>query len=408
MSLRTSGWTGVLAALVCAALAGCVPATGHLGIAASERAAVPAPLVSKAVVLGTPDIRVWGDASHSPGLMQADIPKLRAKYQARAKRGEKLVSNLLAISGGADEGAFGAGLLVGWTANGDRPEFDLVTGISAGALIAPFAFLGPEYDKQLAGLFTAYDADQIYKANVLSGLLAGNALADTAPLAELIENYVDDRFLRRVAEERAKGRFLLIGTTNLDAQRPWDMGKIAQSSDPGAPELFRRVLLASASFPGIFPPVHIKVQAGGKPFEEMHVDGGTTREVFFTVADFSYRDLDKAIGRKIERRLWVIRNGKITPEYKVTPDSTFSIAERSIETLAKHRGFGDLTRMYVRAKADGIDFNLAAIPAEFSAPHPKPFDRAYMKALYDAGLSHGRIGYAWIKSPPEILAVARD
>ena len=366
MSRVGGGWATLLAVIVSLAvgLAGCATPV--------ERLAVPAALASEASVPGMGEIRLWGDAPFSPTLLKPDLPVLRAKYQARAKRGEKLESNLLALSGGADDGAFGAGLLVGWTAHGDRPEFDLVTGISAGALIAPFAFLGRDYDKQLAGLFTTYGADQIYQANVLSGLFGGSSLADSAPLAQLIERYVDDRFLRRVAEERSKGRFLLIGTTNLDAQRPvyWDMGRIAQSRDPGAPELFRRVLLASASFPGIFPPVHINVKAGGHRYEEMHVDGGTTREVFFTVADFSYRDLDKAIGRKVARRLWVIRNGKIAPEYKVTKDSTFVIAQRSLETLAKNRGLGDLTRMYVRAKADGIDYNLAAIPAEFEAPHP--------------------------------------
>lgn len=404
MSRVGGGWAIILAVVLslALALAGCATPV--------ERLAVPAALASEAAVPGMADIRIWGDAPFSPALLQPDIPKLRAKYQARAKRGEKLESNLLAISGGADDGAFGAGLLVGWTAHGDRPEFDLVTGISAGALIAPFAFLGRDHDKQLAGLFTSYSADQIYQANVLSGLFGGSSLADSAPLAELIERYVDDRFLRRVAEERAKGRFLLIGTTNLDAQRPvyWDMGRIAQSRDPSAPELFRRVLLASASFPGIFPPVHIKVKASGHQFEEMHVDGGTTREVFFTIADFSYRDLDKAIGRKVARRLWVIRNGKIAPEYKVTQDSTFVIAQRSLETLAKNRGLGDLTRMYVRARADGIDYNLAAIPAEFEAPHPKPFDRAYMQALYEVGVSLGRAGYAWAKSPPETVIATRD
>jgi predicted acylesterase/phospholipase RssA len=404
MSRVGGGWATLLAVIVSLAvgLAGCATPV--------ERLAVPAALASEASVPGMGEIRLWGDAPFSPTLLKPDLPVLRAKYQARAKRGEKLESNLLALSGGADDGAFGAGLLVGWTAHGDRPEFDLVTGISAGALIAPFAFLGRDYDKQLAGLFTTYGADQIYQANVLSGLFGGSSLADSAPLAQLIERYVDDRFLRRVAEERAKGRFLLIGTTNLDAQRPvyWDMGRIAQSRDPGAPELFRRVLLASASFPGIFPPVHINVKAGGHRYEEMHVDGGTTREVFFTVADFSYRDLDKAIGRKVARRLWVIRNGKIAPEYKVTQDSTFVIAQRSLETLAKNRGLGDLTRMYVRAKADGIDYNLAAIPAAFEAPHPKPFDRAYMQALYEVGVSLGRAGYAWAKLPPETVLATRD
>jgi predicted acylesterase/phospholipase RssA len=384
------------------ALAGCATV--------AARVAVPEQLAPIAVVPGMETVRVWGDASFPRALLQAEFPNLKAKYDARAKSGDhKPVSNLLAISGGADDGAFGAGLLVGWTERGDRPEFDLVTGISAGALIAPFAYLGRDYDRQLAGLFTSYSADQIYQANVLTGLFGGSALADSGPLAQLIEHYVDAPFLKRVAEERAKGRFLLIGTTNLDAQRPvyWDMGRIAQSADPRAPELFRRVLLASASFPGIFPPVHIQVQAGGHRYEEMHVDGGTTREVFFTVADFSFREFDRAIGRKVQRKLWIIRNGKIEPEYKATQDTTFVIAQRSLETLAKSRGVGDLVRMYTRARADNIEYNLASIPMDFDAPHPKPFERAYMQSLYDVGLALGRGGYPWAKAPPESIVEAR-
>jgi predicted acylesterase/phospholipase RssA len=376
-----------------------------------DRIAVPAQLSGQASIPGMgADIRVWGDAHFSQALLQAELPKLKAKYVTRAKGGQPPVSNLLALSGGADDGAFGAGLLVGWSQRGDRPEFDLVTGISAGALIAPFAFLGRDHDKQLAGLFTSYGADQIYQATVLAGLFGGSALADSAPLASLIEHYVDAKFLRRVAEERAKGRFLLIGTTNLDAQRPvyWDMGRIAQSQHSSAPQLFRRVLLASASFPGIFPPVHIAVEAGGHQFQEMHVDGGTTREVFFTIADFRFKDIDRALGVTVKRRLWIVRNGKIEPEYKEMQESTFAIAQRSLETLTKSRGIGDLTRMYARARADSIDYNLAFIPVDFNAPHPKPFDRAYMQALYEFGLGLGRGGYPWAKAPPEALVEARQ
>ncbi|MBO0741494.1 MAG: patatin-like phospholipase family protein, partial [Hyphomicrobiaceae bacterium] len=228
------------AALGCA-LAGCA--------SVPDRVAVPAILSANAVVPGLSDVRVWGDAHFSHALLQAELPRLKAKYDVRDSAQQKgaphppPVSNLLAISGGADDGAFGAGLLVGWSAQGSRPEFDLVTGISAGALIAPFAFLGRGHDRELAGLFTSYSADQIYQANVLSGLFGGNALADSAPLARLIEHYVDGRFLRAIAAERAKGRFLLVGTTNLDAQRPvyWDMGKIAQKGNAQALDLFRRV-----------------------------------------------------------------------------------------------------------------------------------------------------------------------
>ena len=397
---------GVLASFALAgALAGCATVP--------DRVAVPALLSADATVPGLADVRVWGDAHFSHALLQAELPRLKAKYQAREaaqpKGAQPPVSNLLALSGGADDGAFGAGLLVGWSEQGSRPEFDLVTGISAGALIAPFAFLGRDHDRELAGLFTSYSADQIYQANILSGLFGGNALADSAPLARLIEHYVDVRFLRAVAAERAKGRFLLVGTTNLDAQRPvyWDMGKIAQSDDARALDLFRRVLLASASIPGVFPPVLVEVQAGGHLYQEMHVDGGTTREVFFTIADFRFNEIDKAIGRKLQRRLWIIRNGKIEPEYRAMPEATLAIAQRSLETLTKSRGIGDLVRMYARAKADQIDYNLAAIPADFDAPHPKPFDRAYMQALYARGLTMGRVGYPWAKAPPEVIVEAR-
>lgn len=403
MSRVIGGRAGYFAALflLALALAGCATV--------SDRVAVPEKLAAGATVPGMADIRVWGDAHFSHALLQAELPKLKAKYQTRTRGGAVPVSNLLALSGGADDGAFGAGLLVGWSEHGDRPEFDLVTGISAGALIAPFAFLGRDYDRQLAGLFTSYGADQIYQSNILAGLFGGNALADSAPLARLIEHYVDAPLLRAVAAERAKGRFLLVGTTNLDAQRPvyWDMGRIAQSGNPQALELFRRVLLASASFPGVFPPVNIKVEAGGHQYEEMHVDGGTTRDVFFTIADFRFNDIDRAIGRKVQRRLWIIRNGKIEPEYKAMPETTFAIAQRSIETLTKSRGVGDLARMHSRARADNIDYNLAAIPVDFNAPHPKPFDQAYMQALYDLGLSLGRGGYPWAKAPPELVVAAR-
>jgi len=356
-----------------------------------ERTAVPVQLAGDAAVPGLADVRVWGDAHFSHALLQAELPRLKAKYQTRTgalpKGGapaQAPVSNLLALSGGADDGAFGAGLLVGWSEHGDRPEFDLVTGISAGALIAPFAFLGRDHDRELAGLFTSYSADQIYQSNILAGLFGGNALADSAPLARLIEHYVDAPFLRSVAEERAKGRFLLVGTTNLDAQRPvyWDMGRIAQKGDARALQLFRRVLLASASIPGVFPPVLVEVEAGGHPYQEMHVDGGTTREVFFTIADFRFDEIDKAIGRKVQRRLWIVRNGKIEPEYKAMPETTLAIAQRSLETLTKSRGIGDLVRIYTRARADNIDYNLAAIPADFDAPSPSsaPTCRSSMTA----------------------------
>jgi hypothetical protein len=347
---------------------------------------------------------MWGDAGASDiaRFLEGELPTLEVKYKARIASGEALRSNILAISGGADDGAFGAGVLVGWGETGTRPQFDLVTGISAGALIAPLVFLGSDYDDELAGVFTTHKAEEIYEANILEGLFGGSAVASSGPLAKLIDRYVDEELVRRVGEERAKGRLLIIGTTNIDAQRPvyWDMGRIAQSGGPNALEIFRKVLLASASLPGVFPPVHFKVSAGGQTYEELHVDGGATRQLFFSPSEFSFKALDRALGKKIDRRLYVIRNGKIGPEWKATKETTLALAQRSLETLTKNQGIGDLIRAYAKARDDKIDFNLISIPDAFEAPRPGPFNPLYMKPLYETGYALGRVGIPWSKAPP--------
>jgi predicted acylesterase/phospholipase RssA len=394
--LRMMAIVGVLLSAGCAA----VP----------MRQPVPAKLALAAELPGMPGVRVWGDggADLAQIFTAPERAALIARRRARAAKSGQPVSNLLALSGGADDGAFGAGFLVGWTRHGSRSEFDLVTGISAGALLAPFAFLGPEYDVKLKATIHSLGGEQLFSANILSGLLGGPALADSAPFAALLERYIDRDMIRRIASERRKGRILAVGTTNLDAQRPvfWDMGRIAQSRHPRAPELFRKVPLASASVPGIFPPVHIEVAAGGRTYKELHVDGGPTRQVFFTPVEFSFGALDHAIGRRVERRFWVIRNGNVRPDYAAVPETAAAIATRSLETLTKSQGIGDLIRMYDKARAEGIEFNLAAIPADFAAPRPKPFDTGYMSALYDRGLALGIAGYRWARQPPDVPAAA--
>lgn len=371
-----------------------------------ERVAVPEKLVDAAEIDGMKDIRVWGDDARTAAarFVATEGPLLRQKFRA-IPTGQPAVSNLLAISGGADDGAFGAGLLVGWGETGQRPQFDLVTGVSAGALVAPFAFLGAEYDRQLSEIFTKYDSGQIYEANILAGVLGGTSLAQNDPLRRLIAKYVDPKLLARIADERGKGRVLLVGTTNIDSQRPvfWDIGRIAQSGHPRALSLTRDILLASAAIPGVFPPVRIKVKADGKEYDELHVDGGTTREVFYTPGNFTFRDLDKQIGRKVSRRLYVIRNGKLDPEWEATPENALAIGARSMLTVLKNQTIGDLIRMHAKTKAEGIDYNLAYVPGTFKAQRPEPFDLKYMQALYAEGHRLGRAGYSWSKAPPGLI-----
>ncbi len=212
-----------------------------------------------------------------------------------------------------------------------------------------------------------------------------------------------------MAEERGKGRLLIIGTTNIDAQRPvyWDMGRIAMTGGPGAITAFRKVLLASASIPGVFPPVRFDVSAGGRTYTELHVDGGATRQLFLAPSEFSFKTVDAAIGRKIDRRLYIIRNGKIGPEWKATKETTLALAQRSLETLTKNQGLGDLIRMYTKAKEDRIAYHLIAIPDEFTAPRPGPFDPAYMRPLYEAGYAIGKGRIPWLEAPPGLKSSAR-
>ena len=352
---------------------------------------------------GFHNIRFWGDSSarEIQAIVMADASKTEDRLSSGVERHPPF-SNLLAISGGAEDGAFGAGLLVGWSDAGTRPVFDLVTGVSSGALIAPFAFLGREHDGQLRDIFTKYERKDIFTYNV-HGLIEGSALADDRPLAKLIEKYVDEAFLQEVAKARLNGRILLIGTTNLDTQRPvlWDMGRIAISRDRHALGLFRKILLASATLPGVFPPVRIQVRVGGQSYDELHVDGGITRQVFIAPSIFSFASHDQKPARPATKpRLYVIRNGKIDPEWQSVSENVVSITQRSISTLIKNQGIGDLYRIYSITKRDGIDFNLASIPPDFSETSDEPFDQKYMIALFDRGYNLASHNYSWVKAPP--------
>jgi hypothetical protein len=220
----------------------------------------------------------------------------------------------------------------------------------------------------------------------------------------VIASFVNEEFLKEVAHEHARGRRLLIGTTNLDAQRPviWDMGKIASSGDPHALELFRNVLLASAAIPAVFPPVYIDVQVDGETREEMHVDGGTTNQVFLLPTQIRSAAMDTKLGINPMRHLYIIRNGRVAPEFKPVKASTLAIAGRSISTLIKTQGVGDLYQMYIFARENRVDYNVAYIPGDFPDTSTEAFDPKYMSQLFDLGYRMGKSGTEWKKTPPRL------
>ncbi len=365
---------------------------------------VPRTLVDAAIPPGFENVRSWGD--QAPDNIDAIVSEKVAQMRAtRPKlfRASNPRIDYLAISGGGSDGAFGAGLLAGWSRRGNRPEFDIVTGVSTGALSAPFAFLGREYDERLREIYTQYSTNQLLTVQLFAGIIGNaGAIADNSGLKKLIAQYFDASVLRAIARQHLRGRRLLIGTTNLDAQRPviWDLGAVAVRGGARGLALAREILLASASLPGVFPPVLIDVEAGGSRFREMHVDGGPTAEVFFLPAGIELSKYAARFSGRPERRLFIIRNGKLTPEWDVVKYSTIDIARRSITTLTKSQGNGDLLRLFESSERNGIDYNLVAIPAEFTLKNKEAFDRDYMLALFELGYRLGAEGHAWKKRPP--------
>lgn len=308
----------------------------------------------------------------------------------------------LSISGGGGDGAFGAGLLTGWSRSGTRPVFKMVTGISTGALIAPFAFLGSKYDAILRETYTQVTDKDIFSPRDFTAALFNDAMADTTPMSHLVERYVTRQLLDEIAVEYAKGRLLFLGTTNLDAREAvyWNMGAIATSKDPAALVLYRKITMASAAIPGAFPPVMIDVTVDGHPYQEMHVDGGATRQVFMYPRSVHLNALAKADGSDRQRAVYIIRNSRMDPDWASVDRRMLSIVNRSITSLIHTQGLGDLIRMYLTSTRDNLDYNLAYIPKEFSMPKTTEFDVAYMRPLFELGRQLGAAGYAWKKYPP--------
>jgi patatin-like phospholipase len=314
-------------------------------------------------------------------------------------------ARFLAISGGGDEGAFATGLLVGWTEAGNRPNFEVVTGVSTGALVAPFAFLGPDYDPQLRQLYTTISESDIFiKRGIISGIFK-DAFSDTTPLWNMISRRFDAQMMEAVAQEYKKGRLLLIGTTNLDAQRPniWNIGAIAASGHPGALDLIHKILRASSAVPGAFQPVMIDVLLDGKPYQELHVDGGAVAQIFLYPPNIS---LNRLLDR--DRQAFLILNGRNAPGWEDVERRTLPISGRAISTLLHSSGTSDLARIYFVTQRDGVDYNLAFIDGDFTAKHPAgDFDKTYMTALYDYGYLQARHGYVWRKIPPILVEAAQ-
>jgi len=324
-------------------------------------------------------------------------------------QGERIY-NYLAVSGGGSDGAFGAGLLNGWTEAGDRPHFKIVTGVSTGALIAPFAFLGPDYDEELKASYTTISSANIFIPSGLLPLLWSEAATSTKPLQQLIETYITLPVLDAIAKEYAKGRRLYVASTNLDAEQPviWDMGAIASSKSKDRLPLFQKVLLASASIPSMFPPVFMDVTADGKKYQEMHVDGGVFLQSFFVGSLVDLPGIIQAAHPdykgKVVQHLYVIRNGWVTPNPEPVQRALTSISMRAILTMLKVSGINDLWRLYLSTRDDDVQFHYVAIPADYVPSTTEQFNQKEMIREFDYGRDLALRGIPWKSAPPGYAA----
>lgn len=346
----------------------------------------------------------------TPGLFQSLADRLQGPLQPIPDGNRRY--NVLAISGGGKYGAYSAGVLGGWTETGTRPTFDVVTGVSTGAIVAVFAYLGPTYDDQLKRFYTTVTNRDIYrKKSLVYALVAGDSLASSDPLKGIIDRTLTPELMADIVRAHDEGRRLLIGTTNLDTKRlaVWDIGAIAASGQPCRRELIRDVILASTSVPGQFPPVKIDVTVNGQQFTELHVDGGVSSEVFVRLAHLNvpHEQLQGGARPLAGSNIYAIISGKVFAEPKCVNPTLFGILGGSITSLVAAMTQNDLLRIYTLALLTGMQFQFTSLRQDFAdAGGSLEFDPAMLMKLFEEGRRVGAqaaAGPDWRTQPPAVL-----
>ena len=400
-----SGFIAVILLLTVPFIQGC--ATMH------PRNALPLDFSGKVAISGMQDIRSDID-DPDPVVMQkslVDSFKEEGKNDYPADALGVKTYPVLAVSGAGAYGAYGAGLLKGWSEEGSRPLFKIITGVSTGTFIALYAFLGKDYDDELENFFTTLSTKEIMRQNNVFSILSEGSFMSSAPLVKKISGLVDEELMAKVAVEHRRGRRLFVGTVNLDAQEfvVWDMGAIACKGGSDSLNLFRKIFLAANALPMTFPPVYFKVtSASGDIYDEMHVDGGTIRGVFYI--DRLTKNMEGAAKisgidpSKYRPQIYILSNCYMSPTRQRVEKNLVAISIRALDTVVAAENDGDIYRLYAFAKRRDLDFNLAYIPADFK-PHLKElFDKKEMQRLFNRGYDDAVNGYKWHKTPPGYAA----
>ena len=368
---------------------------------AHMRHAVPENLVGRAVVVGMPDIRYYTGKSVSSFMRQS----LADSFKDEGKSGY-LVDGIktypvLLIGGGVSNSAYGIGLLQGWSKSGSRPVFKIVTGYSSGSIIAVATFAGKVYEGRIANLFTSISSKDVQKKKSMFSILFGDSVYSSAPLAKKIDDIVDEDLMAKIAGEHKKGRRLYVGTTDFDAQGfvVWDMGALASKGGFDSVKMFRKIILASCAFPAMLPPVYFQVEAGGRRYDEMHVDGGVASGLFYI-----HQLMEGVESRGFKTRVYVLNLCYMSPHSRQVEDNMVDMTSRLIETNGVSKMIGDTYRIYAYAKEKGWDYNLAYIPEDFKPNQKEMLDKQEMQRLFKRGYDDAVEGYKWHKAPPGLVA----
>ena len=362
----------------------CLVVLSHAGCAVMDRRHVPLSLPTSSRL-----VEINGTAEIAPRLQTDRVLPASARSEPR---------NVLVLSGGGANGAYTAGVLNGWTASGSRPSFDVVTGISTGALIAPFAFLGAKYDDTLRRSYTVCKESDIFERRWLPELLWADSVADSAPLRRRIASEITTDVVSQVAEAHRAGRRLYVGTTDIDSKRlvVWDMGAIAASDDTHRVHLFREVLLASASVPGLLPPVEVQIEVDGERHTELHVDGGVSAALFLQPSMVGVRPNQEAPCTRDDLHVYVIVAGQLQLPRRTVKRRLTKVFEESIGGVLQSQLEGDLLKTYLLARFAGANFALTSVPKDlvFEAGS-LAFSPKTMKHLFDTGFDHAASRNGW-------------
>jgi predicted acylesterase/phospholipase RssA len=366
------------------------------GCVSGARRPAPSVQYSDAAPVGFPaTIRI---VEETRAAFETRAPQVLTRLRAAAGGGPIRV---LALSGGGTGAAFGAGALSGWSRLGTRPEFQIVTGVSAGALMAPFAFLGPTWDAPLAEIYSGRRTEHLLQPQWLRALF-GASVYRGRPLFDLVDHYVTDELVREIAAQSARGRLLLVATTDLDKEQTviWNLGEIAAHKGGGARSLLRDVIIASASVPGVFPPVMIRVSAAGQEFDEMHVDGSTTAALFIAPELANVLPVNSSMLQGAS--VYLVVNGQFGAATETTPNRTVPILKRSFSAASQSSSRAAVEVALALARRNGMELRVTQIPNDYPYRGPLAADPATMAALFDFGVQCALHDALWA-TPLEVL-----